>query len=115
MAVLPILLFIGLLIWQLFIGGHAIIVAANAAREGARVLATCGASSGAAIQQARNAAREFDVVSVDARNASCGGQVEVTVKVNVPSVVGQWVGGGVGSFPIQARTRMRKEWCKGYC
>lgn len=112
LAVLPILLFMGMLIWQLFIGGHAIVVGANAAREGARVLASCRGTDGDAVRQAVSAAPEFDV-SVTPRSASCGGQVEVTVQVQVPSVVGKWLGSGnSGTFPIRTRSVMRKECCK---
>lgn len=111
LALLPILMFVGLVIWQLLIGGHAIVVGANAAREGARYLAACDASKGAAEQQARYAAPEFDGrISASGQPAGDGGQVHMTVTIKVPLVLSQWVSGGT-DIPITFHATMRKEMC----
>lgn len=110
LALLPILMFVGLVIWQLLIGGHAIVVGANAAREGARYLSVCNATVSGAVNQALNAAPEFDQrVSASGQNAGDGGQVHMTVKISVPLVLSEWVGGN--GFPITFHATMRKEMC----
>lgn len=50
-AILPMLFIAALIGWQMFMAGHTFIVTANAAREGARVLAVCG---GGNVQAAAN-------------------------------------------------------------
>lgn len=102
LGLLPMMLFVGLLIWQLFIGGYAIVVGANAAREGARVLATCKGTYDGARQQAKNAAPEF---LIDADPSRGGSSVQMKVTVWVPAIVGE------GEFPITMQTTMRQEKC----
>ena len=111
LALLPILMFVGLVIWQLLIGGHAIVVGANAAREGARYLAVCNANVSGAVRQALNAAPEFNGrITANGQNAGDGGQVHMTVLIKVPLVLSQWVSGGP-DIPITFHATMRKEMC----
>lgn len=79
LILLPILLGIALLIWQMFIFGHAMVVTANAAREAARAEAACERTiSGEAA--ARAAASGYTVRT----EVHHGSEVRVTVHTTVP-------------------------------
>lgn len=108
-AVLPFLMAIILIGWQFFLVGHTFIVTANAAREGARALAVCNSSAGAAREAAmRSLPQGYQAgASVEPQN---GQSVTVWVKTDIPVIdifkdYDEWLPS------VRFKAVMRKERC----
>jgi len=108
-GVLPLVMATILIGWQFFLAGHTFIVTANAAREGARALAVCGASSGDAIAAVR---RSVPAGYTPSTSPSAGGSaVTVQVSNQIPvidifSSVDEWMP------DVTFQAVMRKETCR---
>jgi pilus assembly protein CpaE len=92
LGIMPLLLMIGLIIWQFLIVGHTMLITESAAREGARAAAAhkdCNFAVYKAI-----GLKAIPIYWPDIQCGRCsgsGGPVEVTVRLRIPIVPNPWV------------------------
>jgi len=107
LILVPILLAIALLIWQMFIFGHAMVVTANSAREGARAAAACEGSVAAGKEMARRAALGYQITPKIERGPR---EVKATIYTHVPMLRIPYLLPNARPVEIHATARMRREW-----
>ena len=79
-GVLPILLMVAMIVWQLIIAAQTFVIASSAAREGARAAAVC--PHGNITQAVQSASPGYDP---EIRIGGGGGSVAVTVGLRIPT------------------------------
>lgn len=105
-GILPWLLIVALIIWQIYLAGHTIVVTASAAREGARTFAVCGGNAGQAVDAVNRASPGYHP-RVELGGGS--GSVIVTVYNQIPTIPIPYL----NQIMPEARSRaiMRQERC----
>lgn len=105
-GMMPILLWVGLIIWQFMVFGHCMLVTAAAARDGAREAAAYGDAQ-SAVDESIGDFYEYEVQA-----GSCGGigsPVRVTVKAKVPIIEIPYVSEYIGDIETEHTATFRCE------
>jgi len=105
LILVPILLAIAMLIWQMFLFGHAMVVTGNAAREGARAAAACEGSVSAGRNAAYAAASGYEIEP----SISRGSTVVAHIRTHVPVLRIPYFMPDGKEVWISATSRMKRE------
>ncbi|MFN8487655.1 MAG: TadE family protein [Caldilineaceae bacterium] len=108
-GILPLIMATVLIGWQFFLAGHTFIVTANAAREGARALAVCGANGGDAIQAVQRSVPSGYTPMVEPNDGSGSVTVKVTNQIPVIDIFANYQ---EYMPPVKFQAVMRKEKCR---